>query len=105
MRRLLVDAQLPPALCDRFDERGWDAEHGRDTLGGQTPDQEIAAYAERHEQVTKDDDFLLRHPPDRSRLVWLRCGNITRGLREWLEPRWPLVEIRLDQGDKVVEVR
>ena len=25
--------------------------------------------------VTKDDDFLLRHPPDCSRLIWLRCGN------------------------------
>lgn len=40
--------------------------------------------------MTKDDDFLLRHPPVRSRLIWLRCGNITnRALREWLGKRWP----------------
>lgn len=108
MRRLLVDAQLPPALCDWFGDHGCDAAHVRHVLGGQTPDHQIAAYVERHELVlvTKDDDFLLRHPPDRSRLVWLRCGNITnRGLREWLAPRWPLVEARLEQGELVVEVR
>ncbi|MEK7343904.1 MAG: DUF5615 family PIN-like protein [Pseudomonadota bacterium] len=56
--------------------------------------------------VTKDDDFLLRHPPVRSRLLWLRCGNISnRGLRIWLDARWPMIAERLDQGDRVVEVR
>ena len=32
--RLLVDAQLPPALCDWFEDRGFAAEHVRDVLGG-----------------------------------------------------------------------
>ena len=105
--RLLIDAQLPPALCDWFRDRGHEAEHIRDILGGQTPDPEIARYAEQHEAVlvTKDDDFL-RHPPDRSRLIWLRCGNISnRRLRLWLAPRWLLIEERLEQGEKVIEVR
>lgn len=76
--QLLVDAQLPPALCEWFRERGYDAGHVRDILGGQTPDREISAFAEQHRLilVTKDDDFLLRYPPVQSRLIWLRCGNI-----------------------------
>ena len=108
MRRLLVDAQLPQALCGWFTDRGYTAEHVRDVLGGQAPDREIARYAGQHALVllTKDDDFLFRHPPDRYRLVWLRCGNISNHrLRLWLEPRWPLVERRLEMGDRVVEVR
>lgn len=106
--RLLVDAQLPQALCIWFNEHGHEAEHVRDMLGGETPDREIASYAELHGLVlvTKDDDFILRHPPDQSRLVWLRCGNLSnRALRAWLEPRWPLIMARLKQGDTVVEVR
>ena len=108
MTRLLVDAQLPPALCDWFNERGFAAAHVRDVLGGQTPDRDIAAYAEANALilVTKDDDFLLRYPPIRSRLLWLRCGNISnRGLRLWLDPLWPAIEARLREGDLVIEVR
>ena len=108
MTRLLVDAQLPPALCEWFTERGFPATHVRDTLGGQTPDREIAAYVEAHELVlvTKDDDFLLRHPPVRSRPIWLRCGNISnRGLRLWLDPLWPAIKARLLERERVIEVR
>lgn len=106
--RLLVDAQLPPGLCDWLRDRGHEAEHVIALLGGATPDGEIAAYAEEHALVlvTKDDDFLTRHPPRRSRLLWLRCGNISnRGLRLWLEPLWPEIEQRLAEGDTVIEVR
>ncbi len=106
--RLLIDAQLPSALCARFGERGVEAAHVRDTLGGQALDREIADHVEQFALVllTKDDDFLLRHPPDRSRLIWLRCGNLTnRRLRAWLEARWPLIQVKLEQGEKVIEVR
>ena len=106
--RLLIDAQLPPALCGWFGERGIIASHVIDELGGQTPDRDIARHVEEHALilVTKDDDFLLRHPPIRSRLVWLRCGNISnRGLRGWLDARWPAVEDRLREGETVIEVR
>ncbi|HEX8301468.1 DUF5615 family PIN-like protein [Sphingomonas sp.] len=77
--RLLIDAQLPPALYVWFEERGIEASHVRGVLGGQAPDREIADYAESHALVlvTKDDDFLLRFPPSRSKLIWLRCGNIS----------------------------
>ncbi len=76
--RCLVDAQIPPGLCDWLREQGVDADHVTDVLGGQTPDADIANHAEANSLVliTKDDDFRLRHPPRRYRLVWLRCGNI-----------------------------
>ncbi|HEX8301471.1 DUF5615 family PIN-like protein [Sphingomonas sp.] len=106
--RLLIDAQLPPALCGWFEERGIEASHVRDVLGGQAPDRDIADYVESHELVlvTKDDDFLFRFPPSQSQLIWLRCGNISnRGLRLWLEPRWSAIAARLVEGDLVIEVR
>ena len=106
--RVLIDAQLPPALCSWFSEQGIAAEHVCDVLGGQTPDAAIAQYARANSLVliTKDDDFRLRHPPQGYCLVWLRCGNITnRALRLWLEARWAEVKRRLDEGEQVVEVR
>jgi predicted nuclease of predicted toxin-antitoxin system len=106
--RFLIDAQLPPALCGWFAERGFEAEHVTERLGGQTPDAEIAAYAEANGLVlvTKDDDFALRHPPEAYQLVWLRCGNIgNRVLREWLLARWTLLLVKLSAGERMVEVR
>jgi predicted nuclease of predicted toxin-antitoxin system len=106
--RFFVDAQLPPALCDWLVGQGHEAEHVAAVLGGQTPDSTIARYAADTDRVllTKDDDFLLRHPPVDYRLVWLRCGNITnRGLRAWLDPRWAEVVARLEEGERMVEVR
>ncbi|NIJ09031.1 putative nuclease of putative toxin-antitoxin system [Sphingomonas vulcanisoli] len=43
--RFLIDAQLPPALCDWFADKGYGAEHVSAALGGQTPDGVIADYA------------------------------------------------------------
>lgn len=106
--RLLIDAQLPPSLREWFEERGVAAIHVFAELGGQTPDHVIADYVEREAMtlLTKDDDFRLRFPPVRSRLIWLRCGNITnRGLRDWLDRRWAAIALRLDQGERVIEVR
>ncbi len=107
--RFLVDAQLPPALCGWFEERGFpDAEHVTQRLGGQTPDAEIATFVvtEGFVLVTKDDDFALRHPPVDYQLVWLRCGNISnRALREWLLDRWTLLLVKLDAGERLIEVR
>jgi predicted nuclease of predicted toxin-antitoxin system len=106
--RFLIDAQLPPALCNWLRERGSDAEHVTERLGGQTPDAEIAACAARENfvLVTKDDDFALRFPPDDYRLVWLRCGNITnRALRTWLDGRWTSVAGALEAGERLIEVR
>ncbi|MDO6413733.1 DUF5615 family PIN-like protein [Sphingomonas sp. BIUV-7] len=104
----LIDAQLPPALCPWFEEQGHTAAHVADILGGQCPDRLIAARAaqDRAILVTKDDDFRLRFPPEDYQLLWLRCGNITnRALRLWLDARWITIEARLQEGDRLVEVR
>lgn len=106
--RFLIDAQLPPALCGWFEERGFEAEHVSQRLGGQTPDAEIVACAvvESFILVTKDDDFALRHPPTGYRLLWLRCGNITnRALREWLAERWTAILAAIEAGEAMIEVR
>jgi predicted nuclease of predicted toxin-antitoxin system len=59
--RFLIDAQLRPALCGWFEERGFEAEHVSQRLDGQTPDLDIAAraIAQALILVTKDDDFAL----------------------------------------------
>lgn len=106
--RFLIDAQLPPALCGWFEERGFEAEHVSQRLGGQTSDAEIAACAaaEGLVLVTKDDDFALRHPPGGYRLAWLRCGNITnRALRAWLLERWAPLLAKLEAEEALIEVR
>ena len=106
--QFLIDAQLPPMLCSWFEEQGHKAEHVTETLGGQTPDRDVAKHAAAHGLilVTKDDDFVLRHPPTDYLLVWLRCGNITnQALRLWLSARWETLSARLQEGERLIEVR
>lgn len=104
----LVDAQLPPALCRWLQTRGHEADHVATLMPGETPDAEIAAYATAAGRilVTKDEDFITRHPPGDYMLVWLRLGNATnRNLLDWLEPRWPQIVTLLAAGEPLVEVR
>ncbi|MEH3047250.1 DUF5615 family PIN-like protein [Sphingomonas adhaesiva] len=106
--RFLVDAQLPPALCRWLETRGHDAYHVGTELPGATPDHAVAAYAVDHACIllTKDEDFLTRHPPGEYALVWLRIGNATnRSLLLWLEPRWAAIIAALDAGERLIEVR
>jgi predicted nuclease of predicted toxin-antitoxin system len=58
--------------------------------------------------ITKDEDFPIRASASRSApcIVWLRIGNASRrALLAWLEPRLPAIEIRVEQGEKLIEVR
>ena len=57
--RFLIDAQLPQTLGGWFEDRGHEAAHVRDVLGGQAPDRDVARHARRNglTLVTKDDDF------------------------------------------------
>jgi predicted nuclease of predicted toxin-antitoxin system len=90
--KFLVDAQLPPGLCEWLRARAHEAEH----VGpGATADTAIADRAERDGAVlvSKDEDFRLLRLPDRFALLWLRCGNVTNpALVEWLDGRWDQVE-------------
>lgn len=106
--RFLIDAQLPHGLISWFEERGHEAEHVRDVLDGQAPDLDLVKRARALGLilVTKDDDFALRYPPTDYVLLWLRCGNMSnRGLRRWLDGLWPVIETRLGEGERVIEVR
>jgi predicted nuclease of predicted toxin-antitoxin system len=58
--------------------------------------------------VTKDEDFAARciGNPAAPAVIWLRIGNCTnRVLMEWLEPLLPDIKNRLEQGEKLIEVR
>jgi predicted nuclease of predicted toxin-antitoxin system len=58
--------------------------------------------------VTKDEDFAewVRRGRPGPPVVWLRIGNSTkRVLLVWLAPMLPLIVQKLDQNDRLVEVR
>ena len=104
----LVDAQLPPALCNWLRSRGHSAVHVSDVGLLSAADVDIARRAEAEAEVlmTKDEDFVTLRLPDRFSLLWLRCGNVTnRALTAWLDPRWTQVEGLLIGGDRFIEVR
>lgn len=106
--RFLIDAQLPPGLCNWFREQGSEAQHVAQELSGQTPDTQVVDHAERDGLiiVSKDDDFVTRFPARSYRLLWLRCGNITnRALTLWLAERWPAIAGKLDAEERLIEVR
>ena len=60
--RFLVDAQLPPKLCEILKAAGFDALHV-DSLpnGDETSDNDISAYATQNNLIviTKDSDFII----------------------------------------------
>ena len=106
--KFLVDAQLPPALCEWLRDRGHEAVHVAEIGMIAATDGEIAARAERDSAVlvSKDEDFVTLRLPDRFALLWLRCGNVTnRALAGWLDARWEQIEALLAQGERFVEVR
>lgn len=104
----LIDAQLPPALCDWLNERGHGAQHVSGLGLEIASDREIAEHAERHAMVlvSKDEDFVTLRLPDRFAFLWLRCGNSTnRALTVWLDLRWEQIETWLNAGERFVEAR
>lgn len=106
--KFLIDAQLPPGLCRWFEARGFEAEHVADVGLGGASDVAIASYAEAQGLilVSKDDDFLTLRLPNRFALLWLRCGNTTnRALSLWMDERWERVELLLNSGERLVELR
>jgi predicted nuclease of predicted toxin-antitoxin system len=106
--RFLVDAQLPPALCDWLRERRHEAVHVFEAGMIAASDEAIAARAEADGAVliSKDEDFVTLRLPDRFAFLWLRCGSATnRALTAWLEARWERIEALLEEGERFVEVR
>jgi predicted nuclease of predicted toxin-antitoxin system len=76
----------------------------------QSKDTPIWRYAQEHKAVimTKDEDFaewVRRGRPGPS-VVWLRIGNCSkRDLLDWLEPLLPVLIRKLEEGERLVEIR
>ena len=107
--RFLVDAQLPPALARWLAGRGHTVEHVADLGMAGASDRTIWAHAASTGAaiVTKDEDFAMRRAvaADGPAVVWLRCGNTTRGaLLTWFEPHVPAVLDALARGEVLIEI-
>jgi predicted nuclease of predicted toxin-antitoxin system len=94
--RLIIDAQLPPALADELLQFGCDAvalsqiglRHAKDSV--------IWDYALQNQAaiLTKDKDFAERCLRNKNApvVVWLRIGNATNPtLLNWFMPMLPQV--------------
>jgi predicted nuclease of predicted toxin-antitoxin system len=108
--RLLLDAQLPPALARWLGEHGFSAMPVRELGLRDSDDGSIWNFAASGgwTVVTKDEDFVARcvGNPGAPAVVWLRIGNCTtRTLFAWLEPLLADIKSRLEQGEKLIEVR
>jgi predicted nuclease of predicted toxin-antitoxin system len=102
--------QLPAVLANWLRERGHEAEHVLEVNLAQSKDTPIWPYAHEHGAaiVSKDEDFAewVRRGRPGPAVVWLRIGNSSkRALLAWLEPLLPLVVSKLEQGERLVEVR
>lgn len=107
--RLVVDAQLPPALAQWLVARGHDAVHVFDLGYARAPDSVIWEYA--HETgaaiITKDEDFALRAQlrPSGPPIIWIRFGNVRRQeLLRRLDALWPKVLEALARGEGLIEL-
>ncbi|QMW21919.1 DUF5615 family PIN-like protein [Sandaracinobacteroides saxicola] len=103
----LVDAQLPPGLCEWLERRGHVGHHVSHLGMSEGSDRAIADLASGNGWaiMTKDEDFLQLHRADRYSLVWIRCGNLrNRALRAWLDQRWQMVEEQLKAGNCLIEI-
>jgi predicted nuclease of predicted toxin-antitoxin system len=68
----------------------------------------LSARSESTVIISKDEDFIDRWllSADPAHLIWIRRGNgSNQALLAWLEPLWPDAVKRLEQGDKLIELR
>jgi predicted nuclease of predicted toxin-antitoxin system len=107
--RIVVDAQLPPALADWLTARGHDAVHVYGLGFARASDPEIWQHALDTSAViiSKDEDFatLAQLRPNGPPIVWVRFGNVRRSdLLARMEELWPRVLEALERGETLVEL-
>ena len=108
--RLVVDAQLLPAMARLLCAHGHIAEHVADIGLSEADDSSTSHYALQHEAaiITKDEDFphRLRQTAIAPVIVWLRIGNTSRrALLQWFEPLIPPIVHLIERGERLIEVR
>lgn len=107
--RVLVDAQLPPALARALAAAGTNAEHVCDCGLATAPDGDLwrRAQATGAVIVTKDEDFALRLQlaADGPAVVWIRYGNVRNAeLLRRISAVWPTVIEAIGRGERLVEL-
>jgi predicted nuclease of predicted toxin-antitoxin system len=108
--KLLIDAQLPPALVAVLEPLGHDVQHVRDVGLRHATDPLVWDFAFRQEAaiLTKDEDFAARRLRETRGpvIIWLRVGNCSRAaLIRWLLPLLPSMEQLVAAGETLIEVR
>ncbi|MBM3789964.1 MAG: hypothetical protein FJW35_06385 [Acidobacteria bacterium] len=106
----LVDAQLPPALCDLLGNYGHKAWHVSELGLGQALDRAIWDEAIKLDAVvlTKDEDFACRAAlkVGGPAIVWLRVGNCSNeALMKWFGALLEDFSARLKTGERLIEIR
>ncbi len=107
--KILVDAQLPPALARHLQALGHEAAHVEEHGLRHAEDPDIHEFARQHGFciITKDEDFQLRWLFGRRDVpvVWLRCGNISnRELKAQITLLLDDIVQRLQTGETLIEV-
>jgi predicted nuclease of predicted toxin-antitoxin system len=108
--KILIDAQLPPALKLLLNGAGNEAFHVADLGLRNASDAAVWDHAFREGMIifTKDEDFAGRRLRKIGGpiVVWLRLGNASRmALVRWLMPLLPAIEQLVQAGDSLIEVR
>jgi predicted nuclease of predicted toxin-antitoxin system len=106
----LIDSQLPPALAKWLSAQGHQATHVADLGLLADDDSKIWQHAQKEDTIiiSKDEDFADRWllSDGNVALIWIRKGNCSnRALISWLEALWPDVLRRLQQGERLIELR
>lgn len=108
--KFLIDNQLPTALAEYLQQRGYDCRHVLEVDLARASDAEVCRYANDQERiiVSKDEDFLYfaTKPESKIRLLWVRLGNCrTSALLNAFDRSWPTIESCLAAGDRIIEIR
>jgi len=108
--KILIDAQLPPALKPLLTQAGHEAYHVVEIGLRDADDGQGWEYAVREATaiLTKDEDFASRRlrQPDGPTVIWLTIGNCSRAaLVRWLAPLLSSIEAFVAAGESVIEVR
>ena len=106
----LVDNQLPEALCQFLQDRGYQSVHVLGLNMDETSDSQIWNYAASGNWIVvrKDEDFLhlANQPGDAGKLLWVRIGNCRKqALLQAFDRELPRIVQAFDAGARVVEIR